>query len=75
MKFKDKNRRKVVAVKLTVAQWDLVTQGVFEWGALCDSESYWADGTINKSMAQRSRRLGDLSTKILQQVEKKGGEI
>jgi len=67
-------RRKMVAVKLTVAQWDLVTEGVSEWGTLCDSESIWADGSVNKSMALRAHRLIELSTKIGQQVEKARGE-
>lgn len=60
--------RKRIPVKLTAAQWALVTEAVSEWGELCDSEADYADGTRCKGKAKRAEKLERLATAIGVQV-------
>lgn len=66
--------RKLIPVKLTKAQWDLVTEAVFEWGNLCDSEADFNDGTQEPRKAARAKRLRSYSEKITAQVFKSTGQ-
>lgn len=60
--------RKLIPVKLTAAQWALVTEAVSEWAGLCEAESEYNDGTFHRGMLQRSKRFEACSTKIGLQV-------
>lgn len=62
--------RKLVAVKLTAPQWDLVVEAVREWGGLCDSEADMADGSREKGKAKRAKQLDALSTRIYSQAKR-----
>lgn len=62
--------KRLIAVKLTAAQWDHVADCVSEWGALVCGEAELMSGDIIKSSHRRGLSLQKLATKIGIAVEK-----
>jgi hypothetical protein len=65
--------RKLIPVKLTEAQWKLVTEATFEWGGLIEAEADMNNGIVIRSQHRRGLRLQSLADKIGAQLTKYEG--
>lgn len=62
---------KLIMVKLTAAQWKIITAAAYEWGELTMCEAEAPDGSIprfNRPMFKRGEAIKNLSTEISEQV-------
>jgi hypothetical protein len=66
-----KESRKLIAVKLTRAQWDLVIEATREWGFLCRIEAEDPIGEVlDKRKDKRGTKLVELSSEIWLQLKR-----
>ena len=67
-------RPKKIRVTLTKADWDLVTEGVSEWGELTVGESESIGGLHdNEERKARGKAMGDLAIEICVQLSRNSG--